>query len=195
MRKLLLPLALLAALPLSAAATEISYDYVQVDYIHFEGDESADNGRLTGSATLGDTHFYLTGTYMPEGDMPHNNHTDDGFDMSAFGVGYYWNLADATTLHVQGTTQHDGWTGDNALRLDVGVRHAIGDNWEIGGGVAYLDHDYRYYGEQFLVNVNAQYKFNDTWGLVLSAEFGDYTDEDYDRTFDKAYTLGVRASF
>lgn len=195
MRKQLLTLALLAALPVAANAAEISYDYVQVDYIHLDGDDSADNGRLVGSATLGDSHFYLTGSYMPEGDIPHYEHTHDDFDMASFGVGYFWNLGDATTLHVQGSTQNDGWTGDNALRLDVGVRHAFGDNWEIGGGIGYLDHAYGYYGEQFLYNVNAQYKFNETWGLVLSAEFGDFTDEDYDVTFDKVYTFGVRASF
>lgn len=196
MKKTMLLALALAATGTSAHAAEISYDYAQLDFLRVKGDEGANNFRLSGSATLGDSHFYLTGSYIPKGDMPHNGHVDeDDFELTSFGGGYFWNLGEATTVHVQGSSQFDGWTGDNALRLDVGVRHAYGDSWEFGGGIGYTDHDYRYYGNPVTFNANAQYKFNDTWGLVLSAEFGDFTDADYDMTYDKLYGLGVRASF
>ena len=184
----------LAAAGASAHAADISYDYAQLDYLRMKGDESANNVRLSGSATLGDSHFYLTGSYLPKGDIPHYSHTHDDFGMTSFGGGYFWNLGENTTLHTQLTANHNDWT-DSAIRFDAGVRHAYGDNWEFGGGIGYIDHDGNDYGKQLLFNANAQYKFNDTWGVVLAAEFGDFTDDNYDLTFDKAYTVGVRASF
>lgn len=178
MKHSLFALALAAALPFSAQATDLSYNHVEADYINL--DNSTDGWGLRGSVAIGNTGLYGLGSYswLKAGALDIRS--------NELGLGYHYALNAKTDL-IGEVAYRNADTGNlniDGLRTSVGVRGAMADRFE--GFVKANYYDLSDYNGDFSGTVGGQYKFTDMWGATAEAEFGNG---------DKAYLLGVRASF
>jgi len=175
MKKTLFAIALAAVLPLSAAAAERSYTYVEGTYNNIESD--IDGFGVRGSIQFADTGFYALGQYQ--------NFSERSADADFFelGLGYAMNLSDSLDLITEAAyTDFDLVDG---YRVSVGVRNSFTANLEGLAKVNYRDVDVL--GNDFTYTAGLLYNVNPTWGVTGEIEF------DGDR--GEVYTLGLRASF
>lgn len=166
-------------------------------------DTKAKGFHIAGSAELGGA-FHLFGGYRQGNDddvritatnfagIPGTIPTSFEVDLKQFnfGVGYHHGLSDRTDLvtdisylHTDVEVDGQGEDGDD-YRVGVGLRGLLTDNFEGWIKGNYTDGDA--YDGEFSGTVGAQVKFNQTWGLVGEAEFGDKYSQ---------YLIGIRASF
>lgn len=177
-------LALAAAFPLSLQAkdTELSYTYVEADYLNFEN--STDGWGLRGSVDIGDTGLYGLGSYS----QVKVDATPDDVDIKSneLGVGYHHAISDKADLIGELAYQNAdvGSLNVDGLRSSVGVRGALAERFE--GFVKANYYDVSDYDGDVTGTVGGQFKFNKTWGATAEAELGNG---------DQAYLIGVRASF
>lgn len=185
MKKSLFALALAAALPFAAQAADkpLSYSYVEGNYQ--KADHGVDGVGLRGSYEIGGTGFYALGSYSWLG-SDEETFDNDEIKANELGVGYHHAIAGKTDLIGEVAYRNMKVAGLNidGARGSVGVRSAFSDRVE---GIAKLNYyDASDYSGDVTGTVGGQYKFNPTWGATAEAEFGNG---------DKAYLLGVRASF
>jgi len=180
----LFALALAAAFPLSLQAkdSELSYTYVEADYLNFEN--STDGWGLRGSVDIGDTGLYGLASYS-QVDV---DATPDDIDVKSHevGVGYHHSISDKADLIGELAYQNADVANLNidGMRGSVGVRSALAERFE--GFVKANYYDASDYDGDVTGTVGGQFKFNKTWGATAEAELGNG---------DQAYLLGVRASF
>lgn len=181
MKRSLIALALLAAIPFAAQADDkLSYTYLEADYVNIDSD--ADGYGVRGSFEFGDSGFYGLGGYRTV-ELDGTNIDVDNWEL---GLGYAHGLSSNVDLIAEaawnnyevGSFDEDGW------RASVGVRGSFSDNFEGLLKANYVDGDNA--DGDFTGTVGLQYKFNPTWGIVGEAEFGDG---------GEIYTVGLRASF
>lgn len=182
-----LGLASLLALPLQSFAQDISYSFIQADYVHFDPDgfDSENGWDLNGNIALGES-FYLLGNYgSVDLDIA-------DFDTASIGLGWHTSLTDRTDFLIEGSYQridvdsNFGSVDENGFGVAIGIRSNLNDHLELGAKLGYND-----FGDDidgFTGRVNALFKINSTWGLDLAYE----TDEDIDVDI---ISLGVRANF
>jgi len=193
----------LAVAPFAASAGDLSYNYVDGAFarvnteIDGSGDIDFDGFQLRGSADVG-AGVNLFGGYSTV------NNDDGGFDTDLnelqAGVGYHHALSDkadvlAELSWINSEIEADGIEGDgDDVRASVGFRGAFSNNFEGLIKANYTDGDV--YDGSFSVTLGAQVKFNQTWGLIGEAEFGNSIDLGGGLELDTTkYLLGVRASF
>jgi|SRR5687768_3806360 len=181
MKRSLLALALVAALPFAAQADDkLSYSYIEGDYVNVDGD--ADGFGVRGSFEFADSGFYGLGGWR----SVEIDNTSVDIDQWELGAGYAHGISDNLDLvselaYLQTDTDFiddDGW------RASVGLRGSFTPNLEGLVKANYVDSDE--FDGDFTGTLGAQYKFTQTWGVVGEAEFGDG---------GESYTLGLRASF
>jgi Ax21 family sulfation-dependent quorum factor len=192
MKRSLLALALLAGLPLSAQASELSYNFIEADYLRVNIDDADDfdpaGFGLRGSFAMGE-QFYGFGSYLSASDDVGGFDLD--VDQSQLGLGYRHGVSDKAdfiaelswinqSVDVDGLGEADG----NGGKLSVGIRGLMGDQFEGYAKANYLDGSD--FDGDFSATLGAQFRFNETWGLTGEAEFGGDGD---------VYMIGVRASF
>lgn len=188
-KRSLLAFALAAALPLSAQAGEVNYNFVQAGYASTNIDTlNADfNGwNLEGSVGFSD-NFYAFGGYTT-GDKNSVN-----FNQTQLGLGW----------HTAGPAQWFGelsWINnevdfgggvndnDNGYRVAGGVRGFLGDKFEGKASLNYTD--VGNFGDGIGTSLSGVYHFNDTWGAYASYDYSDRSN-----TSINTWGLGVRASF
>lgn len=187
---------LLAAASFAASAGELSYSYIEGGYANVEidtgdalaGDVDFDGFQIRGSAAVSES-FYLHGGY---GNVTNDEAgVDIDFSEIQIGVGYRHGLSDRADLitelsYIKQEIDFDGFGSVDADggRISVGVRGLMADNFE-----GYVKGSYTDGGDfdgEFSGVVGAQFKFNQTWGLVGEVEAG----EDLTKLM-----VGVRASF
>jgi Ax21 family sulfation-dependent quorum factor len=193
MKRSLLALALAAALPVSAQAAELSYNFIELDYARMNvdnvgGDFNPDGFGLKGSFKLGE-QFYGFGSYLRGSDDVSGVNID--VDQTQLGLGYRHGVSDSADFIAELSWINQGVDagsfGDGSAhggRLSAGFRGMMADNFE-----GYVKANYTDGGDfsgDFSGTLGAQVKFNPTWGITGEAEFGG--DEDI-------YMLGLRASF
>ncbi len=168
-KKPLLALALLAATPFAAGASELSYNYLELGYTRVTGSPKIDGATINGSAAIGDS-FHLFGGYS---DLDVSGFSQN-FDVWNIGVGYHHALSDRSHLvanvgyqeaRLSGFGSADGWF------TEVGVRGALSPNFEGHALIGYEDSDVGS-GEVF-GRIGGQYKFNANWGLSADVKFID----------------------
>ncbi len=176
MKKSLLALTLLAALPFAASAAEgISYNYVQGGYVATNGDDNgdADGWGLDGSVAV-HPNFHIFGGYS-------NQKIDDtniDFDQWRVGVGYNHEISPKTDLVTRVAYEKldadlidfDGWSAE------VGVRAALTNNLEGYAMAGYEDYQKSHGIEidgDFYGRLGAQVKFNQNWGVSTDVKFAD----------------------
>ena len=182
MKYSLFALAIAAALPFAAQATDLSYTHVEADYINL--DNGADGWGLRGSAAIGDTGLYVLGGYswLKADALP----SDVDIKSNELGLGYHHALNAKTDL-IGELAYRNADTGSqniDGLRTSVGVCAAFAERFEGFAKANY--YDVSDYSGDVTGTVGGQYKFTDTWGVTAEAELGNG---------DQAYLVGVRASF
>jgi Ax21 family sulfation-dependent quorum factor len=198
MKRALFALALAAALPISAQASELSYSFVELDYLNSNsevlssGTYSTEGYGIRGSFGFAE-NFYVSGAYS-NSDFDISSGLDE--DRWNVGFGYHRPLYDQTDWLVEvGYTKIDSFDpviDDSFYDVSFGLRGSLGDKFE---GIAKLSYNdgasfsgvyYPQYDSAFSATVGVQWRINDMWGIV--GEIEAYED-------DTDYTLGVRASF
>lgn len=177
MKRSLLVLTLLAALPFAAAAAEgISYNYVEAGYIGTNTDAGdADGWAINGSGAIA-PNFHIFGGYSGQktDDFTVGGVPFQGVDVDQWraGIGYNHEISPAADLvtrvayektEVQGGGVVDGYS------VEAGVRGALMPNLEGYAMAGYedgSDYDGDFYGR-----VGAQVKFNPTWGISGDVKF------------------------
>lgn len=192
MKKSLLALTLLAAIPFAASAADgISYNYVEGGYIATQADVSdADGFAIRGSGAIA-PNFHVFGDYSKQ--------TTDDFNVGAFrfrgvdidqlrlGVGYNHEIAPAADLvtRVAYERAEDEFNNSfNGYSVEVGVRGSLAPNFE-GFAMAGYEDGSDYDGE-FYGRLGAQVKFNPMWGLSGDVKFVDG---------DTQWFIGPRVTF
>lgn len=208
-----LALALALALASTAAAAEgLSYTHVEAGYSvqQYEvnsltpglsvQDPKADGGYIEGSVAFGEAPFYAFGGYRKGEDdsvgVRFNNVDLGDIDVDAdqfkIGVGYHHTLSDRVDwvgelsyirTELDSNVLSDEIDGDD-FRGSVGLRGNLAKNFEGWAKLNYTDGDM--YDSEFSGTLGALVKFNQTWGIVGEAEFGEHA---------KQYSIGIRASF
>jgi hypothetical protein len=127
----------------STSATELSYDYIGMEFLSINSEIDGKSTALFGSKELGE-HFYLNAEYKksifdPEGIAPKTEilipsigfggHLSLGRDIDVFGHLLYVK-ADAETASVE--------SDDDAVGAEIGLRHSISDLIELSVGSAHL---------------------------------------------------------
>lgn len=176
MKRSLLALTLLAALPFAASAADgVSYNYVQGGYNKIDGDLSADGWSLKGSAALA-PNVHVFGSY----DSLKTEYfmgVRPKFDALEVGVGYNAPISAKAdfvgTLAYQHGKAKVGSVSEssNGYAAEAGVRGAMSpmlEGWALAGYEDAKDVDGAFYGR-----VGGQVKFNPTWGLVGDVKFAD----------------------
>lgn len=190
MKKTLLALALLAGFAGTANASELSYNFIEVDYINvgdFGYADDFDGFALKGSVAFGE-HFYGVADYANTSASPFGVDTD--IDLYNVGVGYKNKIsgkadffADVSYSHIRASS-FGGGASDDGYTARIGFRGNFNDHFE--GSVAAVHRDLGIAGTDTSLQLGAQFKFNDTWGITANTEFGGD---------DTRYSVGVRASF
>ena len=162
------------------SASDLSYSYVELDYINVDGD--ADGLGLRGSLGFGDSNFYgLAGYSTVEID-----NTSIDVDAYEIGVGYYHPASDKADMIAELAYQNVEVLNFNAdgYRVSGGFRGQLADNFE---GLVKLNYvDGSDFNGDFTGTLGAQFKFNATWGITGEVEFADG---------GQSYLVGARASF
>lgn len=172
MKRTLLALTLLAAVPFAASAAEgVSYNYVQGGYVATEGDGAADADGfgIDGSVAVHDNFHVFGGFNQQEVD-----NTNIDIDQWKLGVGYNYGITDKADLVTRiayekldagSNLDFDGYSAE------VGVRGALGSKFEAYAMAGY--EDYEQFDGDFYGRVGAQVKFNDNWGVSGDVKFAD----------------------
>ena len=185
MKKTLIALALLAAVPFAASASELSYSYLEGGYhrTDLDGGIDADGWGLGGSAAFGDTGFHIFGNWSQQ----EIDNTSLDFDQWRLGFGYAHGLSDSVDLvgrlayeriDLGGGFDADGYSAE------VGLRAALAPKFEGWIFAGYADSDD--VSGDFYGRLGGQFKFNQRWGLV-----GEFTAQED----ANAFFIGPRFSF
>ncbi|MCY7355041.1 MAG: outer membrane beta-barrel protein [Lysobacter sp.] len=192
MKKSLLALSLLAALPFAASAAEgISYNYVESGYVATNLDNGndeidADGWGVNASVALHPNFHFFAGVNGQQSDnfgfLGARGETD--VNQWRAGVGYNVAIAPKADLvarvayekfevddvTVNGQT-YDINQGDDGYSAEVGVRSALASNFEAHASAGY--EDFGDGADDFYGRVGAQIKFNPTWGVSGDVKFAD----------------------
>jgi hypothetical protein len=223
LKRSLIALALAAALPLSAQAGEINYTYLQGGYSAADLDGGTFGGwGIKGSAAFSDM-FYGSATYNT------GSNNGDNLDQWNVTVGAHtsgdiqW-YGEASYIHDSAQVSGIAFLANSSAQLvpvpfDVtnsqggfgvagGLRTMLGDNFEVGANINYVNvGTVRYtvvnpvnpsatvsystnFGNGFGVGVSGLFHITDMWGIYAGYEFNDRSGANVD-----AYGIGVRASF
>lgn len=172
MKRSLLALSLLAALPFAASAAEgVSYNYVQGGYVATNGDGNADADGfgIDGSVAV-HPNFHIFGGYSQQ----EIDNTNIDVDQWKLGVGYNYEIAPKADLVTRiAYEKYDAGSGFDfdGYSAEVGVRGALGtkvEGYAMAGYENLQDLDSNYYGR-----LGAQVKFNQNWGLNGDVKFAD----------------------
>lgn len=167
MKRNLMILALALAAPFAASAADgLSYSYVEGGYVRADADDfdHEDGWGVRGSAALGENFHIFAGW-----DTIDFNSID--VDQQRIGLGYNMELNNKVDLVARVSYERvdvEHFDDGNGYGAEVGVRAAFSPHFEGGAGLRYtkIEHD----ADTSLV-LNAQYKFNPTWGIVAEAQW------------------------
>jgi hypothetical protein len=171
--KLIAGLALALALPLTATAADLSWDFVDVRYTAYEEPGADGDGYgIAGSKALSDS-FYVFGAY--------DDLTVDvlGFDAGVtfwrLGMGHHRPINDSVeyfadisyetiSVDVFGTTVED-----NGYGFRFGLRGQVAESLELSGGLRYVDTGF----SDTLLSLGGVWEISEKFGLTASYEDGD----------------------
>ena len=172
MKRSLLAVSLIAALPFAATTAEgVSYNYVQGGYVATNGDGNgnADGFSIDGSVAV-HPNFHIFGGYNTQ-DVDNTN-TD--VDQWKLGVGYNYEIAPkadlVTRIAYEKVDAGSGFDVDG-YSAEVGVRGSLASKVE-GYAMAGYE-DFEQFDGDFYGRVGAQVKFNQNWGVSGDVKFAD----------------------
>ena len=204
MKRSLLALTLLAALPFAAAAQDssgLNYNYVEGGYVATSSDDiDADGWGINASAAL-TPNWSLFGSYTGQETDPFfvgSTRVDSSnADQWRLGVGYNYGIGTNTDLVARvaydkhkvddvtiGGVNYGGAGDVDGYSAEVGVRSALTNNLE-GYALAGYEDSSDFEGD-FYGRIGAQVKFNPNWGLSGDVKFAEG---------DTQYFIGPRYSW
>ena len=171
MKRTLLALTLLAALPFAASAAEgVSYNYVEGGYVatnNNDGVPDADGWGVNGSVAV-HPNFHIFGGYTTQ----KIDNTSIDVDQWQLGAGYNYGLSDKVDLVTRVAYEKlDAGAGAklDGYSAEVGVRAALAPKFE---GYAMAGYgDYEKADGDFYGRLGANVKFNENWGLNGDVKF------------------------
>jgi len=179
-------LALLAA-PVGAQAADLSYSWLEADYIRLKPDnfESTDGIGIRGSGALGDNFNVIVGWSKIDGSQAENlpNQLPDTKAWYA-GFGYHTPVSESADLFAEVAYNKETTFDNDGVSGRVGVRAAFGPNFEGGAALAYTKFDH--IDANTAIDVFGQYKFTPMFGISAEAVVGNN---------DKSVVIGPRVSF
>ena len=195
---------------LSYSYVDASYtvaNFDSQDVLDFSVNPDLDGFRLTGSVGFAE-HYYAWGSYSTvSGNVLKFSNPDYSasldMDLNRYFIGFGAHFAISentdfitelsyiqTDVEVEAeindefdTYKESASTDSNGARMTVGLRGAAGDHFE---WLVKANYDAGGDNGDFSGTFGAQYKFNETWGLIGDVEVGDEA---------AIYSIGVRASF
>lgn len=188
MKRSLIALGLLAALPFAASASELSYSYVEGGYSRISGlGDKVDGWAVNGSAALG-SNFHLFGGFqsVDVSGLPVD------VDRTSLGFGYNHELNRGTDLVARlSYNRYDANVSGSSFGLnvntwagEVGVRSQLAPSFE---GYVFAGYERPTSGGgDFYGRLGAQYSFTRSFGLVADAKIADGSRE---------YFIGPRFTF
>lgn len=178
--KFILALGLAALLPIGAQASELSYTWIEADYI--DGGRNTDGFGLRGSLQFGETGLYGLASYIDvETDTVFGEIDGQAWEL---GLGYAHGIGTNTDLIAE--LAHADGEGLDSWRGSVGVRSGFSSRVEGILKANYRDFDCGGCDGDVTGTAGLQYKFTPAFGLVGEVEFGDG---------ESAWLVGARASF
>ena len=170
MKRSLLALALVAAVPFAASAADgISYNYVQGGYVATNTDGGDANGwGVDGSAAL-NQNFHVFGAFSQQ---ELDGAGDIDFDQWRAGVGY--NHALSPNMDLLSRVAYEKIEAGRGLDSDgysveAGLRGALAPQFEGYALAGYEDGDD--YDGEFYGRLGAQVKFTPGWGVAADVKF------------------------
>lgn len=188
MKRSLLALTLLAALPFAASATEgLSYNYVEGGYAgsttenNFGRDVDTDGFAIAGSGEI-NHNFHLFGGFSSQ----EIDNTNVDFDQWRLGVGYNHQIGTRTDLITGVAYQkfESDYLDADGFSVEAGVRSSFSPMFE-GFAVVGVE-DYERSDNDFYGKVGAQVRFSPNWGISGDVKFSDG---------DTQYFVGPRFTF
>lgn len=184
MKRSLIALALAAALPVAAQASDLDYSYLQAGYSSADVEGiNFDGWAIKGSLAFGESFYGVAG---------YEKGSKSGVDLeqTRVGLGYRYGLSDRTDLFGEASYLHEKVPGfgDNGWGVAGGVRTMLGQNFEATAKLTYAD--VNDFGAGWGAGVGGVYHFTKTWGAYASYDYADR-----DGTDLKTWGIGLRASF
>jgi len=172
MKKTLIALAIVAAAPLSLAAQELNYNFIEAGYFRTNlsgGFPNADGWGVGGSVALG-SNFQLFGEYSNQ----ELSRTSIDYDQWRIGFGYRHGLSSNADLLARIAYEKvdfgSGFDADG-YSAEVGVRGSLAPSFEGWVLAGYSDSSGA--SGDFYGRLGGQYKFNRQWGISAEARFAD----------------------
>ncbi|HSD17392.1 MAG TPA: diffusible signal factor-reguated Ax21 family protein [Thermomonas sp.] len=180
MKRSLLALTLLAALPFAASAADgLSYNYVQGGYTHVNSDVNANGWALDGSVAIAPNFHVFGGYNAVEADSiwtPAGTYKPK-LDQFKLGLGYNHGISAntdfvGTLAYQKAEAKLAGANADlDGYAAEAGVRSAFGSRVE-GYAMAGYEDGNDYDGEAY-GRLGGQVKFNANWGVAADVKFAD----------------------
>lgn len=181
-------LAVLATISAPALAEDsLNYNYLSASYLDTRLDDpdlDGDGIDLRGSVEVSDSLFFTAGYASQSFDF------DIDLNQWSVGIGGHLPLSDrldlvGTVSYVDAEIETDfGSDDENGFGTSVGLRAALASNFELEGGISYLDLGDA--GDDTTLNLGARYYFSPEFALGAGVSAGD------DVT---TWNLGVRFEF
>ena len=181
MKRSILVLASLLALPFATQAADLSYSWVEADYVHVDPDhfDNTNGVAIRGSGAINDNFNVIAGWSKLNNDAPFA-------DSKSWyvGLGYHVPVADQTDLFTEVAYAKETSFDVDGYNARVGVRSALSPRFEGSVWLGYSKFERN--ESNAALGVSGQYKFTPTVGLVAEASVGDN---------DKSFLIGPRLSF
>ena len=166
-------IASLALAPAAVLADSPDYTYIEGSYVNIDidGIDDGDGFGIGGSAEVGE-NIFIFADYATVG-------FSFGVDFSTItaGIGYKSAISDTTDVNVSiayVNAEVDagvfGSIDDDGYGLDVSLRSMVSSEFELNGGISYVD--FGNGGDDTAFHVGGVYSFNDSFAVTGDISFG-----------------------
>lgn len=175
--------------PRAQAQSKLPYTFVDFSYISMDADGWSDDptgGAIEGSLGIDESWFVIAGIQHTSGDV---GAADIDVDVLSAGVGYHHPLgpladlvAGLSLLRMElSSNAFGGGDSSNGLALDIGVRALPAPQFEVAGGLSFVDFDD--FDSETILGVSGVYYPSPNFGVFLGLS----TSSDADMA-----TIGIR---
>ncbi|NIJ86579.1 Ax21 family sulfation-dependent quorum factor [Xanthomonas arboricola] len=176
MKNSLLALGLLAALPFAASAAEnISYNFVEGDYVRSPADGRDFDGWGVKASYAVAPNFHVFGDYSKQNRDTNNSvFESSNSDIQQWGVGVGYNYEVATSTDLLARVSYRKLDLDtpninfDGFSVEAGLRNSFGEHFEVYALAGYEDYSKKRgvdLDDTFYGRLGAQVKLNQNWGI------------------------------
>lgn len=161
--------------PAAVFAASPQYNYVEASYVNsdIDGVDDGDGFGIAGSAEVGQ-NIFIFGEYSTVG---FSGGVD--FDLIKAGIGYKSAISGTTDVNLSvffANAEIDagifGSLDENGYGLDASLRSMVSDEFELNGGITYIDFGGAF-DDETSIHFGGVYSFNTSFAVVGDIDFGD----------------------